>query len=84
MRGRDVSDPLGEDSYTIRREGTMEKMNKWKSIGVVKAVRVVMVFQGAVALGVVLAVATPELLNRGAEPLAQHQTPKDLINGQAR
>jgi hypothetical protein len=51
-------------------------MNKWKSIQVVKTVRVVMKFQGAVALGVVMAVATPELLHRGAEPHTQHETPK--------
>jgi len=53
-------------------------MNKWKSIQVVKAVRVVMKFQGAVALGVVLAVATPELLHRGAEPHTQHEPPKGV------
>ena len=38
-------------------------MNKWNAIPVAKAVRVVMQFQGTVALGIVLAVATPELMH---------------------
>jgi hypothetical protein len=48
-------------------------MNKWKAIPVAKAVRVVMQFQGAVALVVIMAVATPELLNLGSDSHAAHQ-----------
>lgn len=48
-------------------------MNKWKAIPVAKAVRVVMQFQGAVALVVIMAVSTPELLNLGSDPHTAHQ-----------
>jgi len=48
-------------------------MNKWKAIPVAKAVRVVMQFQGAVALVIIMAVAAPELLNLGSDPHTAHQ-----------
>ena len=53
-------------------------MDKWKSIGVVKVVRVVMRFQGVVALGVVLSVTTPELMNLGSTPHTLTSTTKDV------
>ena len=53
-------------------------MNKWKAIPVSKAVRVVMQFHGAVALIVVMAVATPELLNHVVATPTQHETTKGL------
>jgi hypothetical protein len=51
-------------------------MNKWNAIPVAKAVRVVMQFHGAVALVVVMAVATPELMHQAAAPPTQNQTTK--------
>jgi hypothetical protein len=53
-------------------------MNKWKAIPVAKTVRVVMQFQGAVALGVVLAVATPELMQLGGKPPTLNETTKGV------
>jgi hypothetical protein len=53
-------------------------MDKWKSIGVVKVVRVVMRFQGVVALGVVLSVTTPELMNLGSTPHTLNGTTKGV------
>jgi hypothetical protein len=60
----------------------MDKVNKWKAIEVVKAVRVVMRFPSAMALGVVLTIAAPVvvpiavpvLMQRDGEPHAQHET----------
>jgi hypothetical protein len=49
-------------------------MNKWKAIPVAKAVRVVMQFQGAVTLVVIMAVATPELIHQVATPPTQNET----------
>jgi hypothetical protein len=49
-------------------------MNKWKAIPVAKAVRVIMRFHGAVALVVVMAVATPELMHQVAAPPTQNET----------
>jgi hypothetical protein len=51
-------------------------MNKWNAIPVAKAVRVVMQFHGAVALVVVMAVATPELMHQVAAPPTQNETTK--------
>jgi hypothetical protein len=48
-------------------------MNKWKDIPVAKAVRVVIKFQGAVALVVIMAVATPELIHQVAAPPTQNE-----------
>jgi hypothetical protein len=53
-------------------------MDKWKSIGVVKVVRVVMRFQGVVALGVVLSITTPELMNLGSTPHTLNSTTKGV------
>ena len=53
-------------------------MNKWKAIPVAKAVQVVMQFQGAVALVVVMAVATPELMHQVAAPPMQNETTKGV------
>jgi hypothetical protein len=53
-------------------------MNKWKAIPVAKAVRVVMQFQGTVALGVVLAIATPELMHLGWQPHTLNDTTKGV------
>ena len=61
----------------------MEKINKWRSIDVVKAVRVVMKFQSAVALGVVLAVATPELMNLGSQTQAQNAPQRSTLSSKA-
>jgi hypothetical protein len=46
-------------------------MNKWKAIPVAKAIRVVMKYQGAIALVVVMAVATPDLIHQVAAPPTQ-------------
>jgi hypothetical protein len=53
-------------------------MNKWKAIPVAKVVRVVMRFQGVVALGVVLSVTTPELMNLGSTPHTLNDTTKGV------